>query len=279
MYLKKVGVVLVCLLTVGGCVGTPAHFKNTSLDRSQFRLLEKYNINSGDDYGLALTETETYNLTRDYWGVITLAKLRIEAESKGMSVRSYLDEQARKKLERDKYRNEMRDKLAAGSKSDTSLNLQEPIYLTCSRVSRRPMDGATARSVSYVTLRSKTLDYVEIYDRFSSAAGQIDQRDTFFEKPIDVTRFKIKALKGGGDIRNNITLDRRDLKLTHIEYLRFGSKMTVYPNNVYSFGCDFSSLKTSDWQKKTFENYKKKLSNAKKRREENLKIELKRRQF
>ncbi len=288
MFIKQSSLVFLLSLALSGCVASPKQITNrlgmsasTSLTMSEIKLLEKYNINTSEDFKFALTQTEKYGLQSNYRGVIALEKMKIEAKNNGVSLETYVAEQAQKKQEQQKKRNELLSKLKSNPKSDRSLNLEEPIYLSCSRISRRPVDGATTRSVSYVTLRNKTADYIEIYNKWNTrVAGQIDQRDSFFEKPISVSRFKIEIRKGGGDWRNNIAIDRRNLKLTHNEYLNYGSdKKVLYPNNVYSFNCDFSSPETIDWQKKTFQNYKKKISDAKKRREKKLQDDLKSRQF
>lgn len=287
----KVLFLVVMILSLFGCIATPKQLTNrlemsvnTSLSIKEIKLLEKYNINTSEDLKFALNQASKYGFTANYWGIINLEKAKKEATKKGVSITVYLAEERKKKLEKQKDRNKLLSKLKANKKFDNSLNLTDEIYLTCSRISKRPIDGATTRSFSYVTLRNKTIDYIEIYNKWNPrVAGQINKRETFFEKPILVTKFNIKVSKnnkGYSDRRNNLTINRNSLKLTHNEYLSYGgSTKPFYPNNVYSFNCNFSEEKIIEWQKKTFEIEKNKKLKEKQLTIQRLENKLKNRKF
>ena len=286
--MKFIVVILLSLL-LAGCLSSPSQINmaaKTSLSVSEVKALQEYNIVTAEQYAAALSEAGKYRMPANFRGVIALERSKIAAASDGVSLESYLDEQAKKKQEMQKKRTEMLGKLQAVAKSDNSIDLQEPIYLSCSRVSKRPVDGATTVSRSYLTVKSKTLDYIEIFNAWNTGvAGTINYGDSLFDAPINVSRFGISALKIGGpyaDPRNSIGLDRVSLELTHYNYLDYslgkGDK-PFYANNTYSYKCDFSSAQTIEWQKKTYDDFQKKRLTEKKDREDKLQQKLNQRKL
>jgi hypothetical protein len=258
----------------------------TSLSISEVKTLQKYKIVSPEQYAAALLETNKYNIPANFRGVITLERSKIAAASEGVPLKQFLDEQAKKKQEMQKRRTEMLGRLQAAAKSDYSIDLEDPIYLSCSRLSKRPVDGSTTVNRSYLTVKSKALDYIKIYNAWNTGvAGTIDYRSSLFDAPIKVSKFGISALTSGrrtSDERNNITLDRVSLKLTHNEYIDYSlgrGKKPLYPNNTYSYNCDFSSAQTIEWQKKTSDDFQKRQSEQEKDRAKKLQKKLDERKF
>ena len=279
-------VVILSSLLLAGCVSSPGQIKmviETSLSVSEVKALQKYNIVSAEQYAAALLETYNYNMPANFNGVIALERSKIAAASEGVSLKRYMDEQAKKKQEMQKKRTEMIDRLQSVAKSDSSLDLKEPIYLSCSRVSKRSTDGATTVNSSYLTVKSKTLDYITIWNAWNTrVAGTINYENSLFDAPTNVSKFGISALKGGRDKRNNITLNRVSLKLTHNEYIDYSlgrRAKPLYPNNVYSCKCDFSSAQTIEWQKKTSHDFQKRIAREKKDGAKRLQEKLNQRKF
>ena len=249
------------LLVLTGCVASTKQIANrldmtlnTSLSIEEVASLESYGINNKKSLMDAYAEAKKYGYSQTYWGIVNLEKSKLAAKDKGISLDSYLEQKKQQaKLVAEK-RSQTLGFLKASEKYDNKLNLKEPIYLTCSRISKNSY-GDRAKDIAYVTIRNKSMDYIEIWNRFNTrVAGKINRKDSFYSKAISVRKFTISALKNGSpysDQRNNISIDRNSLKLTHNEYLdwSFGKKpKPLYPNNTYSYDCDLSSSERAEWQ-------------------------------
>lgn len=263
----KACIIVLTAFFLTGCLASSNQIKvagQPSLSNAEVEVLKKYNIVSSEQYASALTESETYNLPKNFDGVIMLEKYKIAAAKEDLPVKEYIDEQSKRKLEIKKKQTEMLRRLRANGNSVKSLNLDEPIYLSCARIVRRSSDGASTVDRNYITLKNRTLDNIEIWNAFNtSVAGQINYGDSLFDAPIRVNQSVISALKKGdaySDPRNNIALKKDTLVLTHNEYIDYSlgqQPRPKYANNTYSYSCDFSSPETIDWQKKTALNVRK----------------------
>jgi len=228
---------------------------NTSLSIEEVSSLEKYGITSKEELRAAYNEAKKYGFSESYWGIVNLEKSKLAAKQKGISLETYQNLQKQLAKAAAEKRRETLGYLRVSNKYDDKLNLKEPIFLTCSRISKNSY-GDRAKSLAYVILRNKSMDYIAIWNRFNTGvAGKINEKDSFYDKPITVEKFTISSLKNGSaysDKRNNISINRTTLKLTHNEYIDYTlgkGRKPLYPNNTYSYDCDLSSPERAEWQK------------------------------
>lgn len=252
---------LILALILSGCVASTKQLTNrldmalnTSLSIEEVSSLEKYGITSKEELQVAYAEAKKYGFSENYWGIVNLEKSKLAAKQKGISLETYQSLQKKLAKAAAEKKKETLGYLRASNKYDDKLNLKEPIFLTCSRISKNSY-GDRATNLAYVILRNESMDYITIWNRFNTrVTGNINEKDSFYNRSITVKKFTISSLKNGGaysDKRNNISINRTTLKLTHNEYLDYtlgkGSK-PLFPNNSYTYDCDLSSSERAEWQ-------------------------------
>ena len=242
------------LLMLTGCVASTKQLTNrldmtlnTSLSIEEVASLESYGIDNKKSLMDAYSEAKKYGYSETYWGIVNLEKSKLAAKKSGISLESYLEQKKQEAQLAAEMRSQTLGFLKASEKYDNKLNLKEPIYLTCSRITKNGYTGKIWKNFAYLTITNTSLDYI------SGGSKGINLKNSFYDKPISVKKFRITALKNGSafsDKRNHISIDRNSLKLTHNEYLSYGGKTKpLYPNNSYSYNCDLSSNEKIEWQK------------------------------
>jgi hypothetical protein len=267
-----------CLATMGAATNDAILLVTTSATTDQALQLRRYGIKNREQMTLAAEEMRREGYSSSTTIPILLSYLRDkEAATKdGLSISQFLKVKNENQQLAQKERSRLIGLIKTNDKSDTTLTLTEPIYLSC-KTFIEPKGGAAGKwRHHFLKINNQSADSVSVYDSTHKTAGYAESIN--LDVPISVEKLSIRIeIKTSPTSRAWAVLERDTLRLRLNDAHQYNGKWMFFSDGY--FDCNLSTAEQKNWQEKVRKEYLLNIEKQKSREKEQLDQRLNQRKF